>query len=73
MSIKGTDPVRYDAVCDVPDHALLDGERHLASSRVRRSVGPEDGLVGRCGVVSSSDVGCVKRVESPVGPDDKGD
>ena len=77
LDVEGSDPVRCDAVGDVPDHAHLglDGERHLASSRVRRSVEPENDLVSRCGVVivSSSDVGCVKRAESHVGPDEKRD
>ena len=39
LDVEGSDPVRYDVVVDVPDHALLDGESPLASSRVRRSVG----------------------------------
>ena len=43
-STSKADPVRCDAVGDVPDHALLDGERHLACSQVRRSVGSEDSL-----------------------------
>ena len=74
LDVEGSDPVRHDAhaVGDVPDHDLLDGERHLASSRVR-SVGSEDVLVRGCGVVASVDVGGVKRVEGPVGPDDKRD
>ena len=28
LDVEGSDPVRCDAVGDVPDHALLDGERH---------------------------------------------
>ena len=35
LDVEGPDPVRYDAVGDVPDHALLDGRAPPCSSRVR--------------------------------------
>jgi len=44
------------------------------SSRLRRAAGAEDGLVElcSCGIVASVDVvGIIKRVEIPVGSDDK--
>ena len=44
LDVEGSDPIRHNAVGNLPDHVLLDVERHLASSRVRRAVGAEDGM-----------------------------
>jgi len=71
LDVEGSEPVRCHAVGDFPDRSLLDGERHLACSLVRRAVGAEDGLVDFCGfVVLLWTVGGVnvKRVEDPMGP-----